>query len=252
MDDFWAQNKKSIIGYTAGFLALITGLGTFKTIDSGHFGVHTRFGKVLNDTIAPGLVWKIPFVDNVYEFQNNTIILETNVGTGRNTKEQNMLAANMRFHYKINPKKGVLALHIGTMSDDNGKELLEKLLDQSFDAVVGERQSSEHMANPEELLFAFAENIEWRLTQNNVPLSVEAGEFLDATIGDGTNPYRTPLQLSIRRIKENGKAGWTIERMAGPAAIPVESAGKVIKPNDKQPTYDSVKTKSDSLKLGLK
>lgn len=248
MDDFWAENKKTVIGLGIGAISIFGLYDSFKTINSAHFGVHTRMGKVLNDTISPGVEWKVPLIDNVYQFQNNTIILQTTAGEGRNTKEQNMLSAAMRLHYKINPNEGVLALHIGTMSDDNGKELLENLMDQSFNAVVGERQSSEHMADPKALLLGFAENLDWRLHQNNVPISIEAAEMLEATIGDGANPYRTPLQLRIDRLKD-GKPGWSVKKMAGPAALPVESAGQVIEPSEKQPDQDVPKIKLDTPKV---
>lgn len=245
LEEMWDNRKGLVI---AGGLAVgagaVAALDTFKAIDSGHFGVHTRLGRVINDTIAPKVVWKYPFVDKVHQFQNNTIILETTAGTGRNTKEQNMLSAKMRLHYRIDPSQGVLALHIKKMSDDNGGELLEGLMDQSFDAVVGERHSSEHMADPQALLIAFAQNFDWRQRQNNVPTSVEAIELLEATIGDGSNPYRTPLQLRIRRTDSKGNSGWIVEQMAGPAALPVQSAGQVIKPRE-----DAINTSKDTLTL---
>lgn len=208
-------------------------------------------GKVLNDTIAPGVLWTWPFIEDVDQFQNNTIILETTAGTGRNTKDQNMLSAENRFHYTIDPTQGSIALHLSTMSDDNGKTLLEGLMDQSFDAVVGARPASNHMADPEALLSGFADNLEWRLKQNNVPISIDAIELLTLTVGDGTTPYRMPVQLRIRRTKKDGKAGWAIEDMAGPAAIPIESAGHIIKPNTKQPIQDTADAKKDTLVLKL-
>jgi regulator of protease activity HflC (stomatin/prohibitin superfamily) len=231
----WNKNKLWIIGAATGVLALISGLDSCNKITSGHFGVHSRMGKVLNDTVSPGVKLTIPFIDDVDQFQNNTIILETNAGTGRNTKDQNMLSSEKRFHYTIDPSQGVIALHLETMSNDNGKELLEELMDQSFNAVVGERPASDHMANPDDLLYGFAENLEWRLKQNNVPISIDAVELLTLTVGDGPNPYRMPVQLRIRRMDKDGQAGWAIEEMAGPAALPVQSRGQVIKPNQEQP-----------------
>ena len=246
---WWDKNKKYFIWGAVGVTGLVAGLDSYKPIDSGHFGVHTRMGKVLNDTLGPGVETKVPFIDHVYEFQNNTIILTTTAGEGRNTKDQNMLSAEMRLHYTIDPREGVLALHIATMSDDNGKELLESLMDQSFNAVVGERPASDHMADPETLLASFGENLQWREKQNNVPISVDAIELLTIEVGNGTDPYRMPVQMRLRRVDNNGKAGWTVEQMAGPAALPVESGGKIVKPNNVQPTYDSSKKKLDTLMM---
>lgn len=245
---FWNDNKKWLKPVLWGATVFTLGISSFKTISSSHFGVHTRFGKILNDTIGPGVEPKIPFVDKVYELQNNTIILETTAGTGRNTKDQNMLSSEMRLHYTINPKAGVLGLHLKKLGNDNGKEFLENLMDQSYDAVVGERNASDHMADPKALLASFAENLEWREKQNNFPIDVDAIELLTSTVGDGATPYRTPVQLRIRRINKDGTQGWAIEQMAGPAALPVESGGHLVKPSDKQPIKDTVKIK-DSLKL---
>ncbi len=248
----WEKNKNFLIGLAATGVVGIFGLiDSCNTISSGHFGVHTRFGKILNDTISPGVVWKMPLVDDVYALQNNTIILETTAGSGRNTKDQNMLSSEMRLHYTIAPHEGVLALHIDAMSKNNGKDLLTGLMDQSFNAVTGERPASDHMADPKTLLSGFADNLQWREKQNNVPMKVEAIELLTLTVGDGSNPYRMPVQLRIRRIDKDGHAGWTVEKMAGPAALPVRSAGQLINPDESQPIEDTAvtRTRTDSLKL---
>jgi regulator of protease activity HflC (stomatin/prohibitin superfamily) len=249
--NYWDRNKKWIIGLgTTAVLGTICTADSCNKVGSGYFGVHTRMGKIINDTVPPGVKWTVPLIDDVDLFQNNTIILETSVGTGRNTKDQNMLASEERLHYTIDPDEGVLALHINSMSADNGKQLLEGLMDQSFDAVVGERPASDHMSDPEGVLLAFAENLEWRLKQNNVPIKVDAIELLTLTVGDGGTPYRTPVQLRIRRVDSQGKAGWTIEQMSGPAARPVQSNGKTIYPDSRQPIEsDTIFIQPDSLKI---
>ena len=238
-DDEFEWKKKHtgmVIGAFMGVAALIGFVKGNKVIDSGHFGVKTHWGKVVNDSVPPDWHWKIPFAEHIYEFQNNTIIMDAHVGSGKNTKEQNMLSAETRFHYRIDPKKGVIALHIETMGADNGKKLLKDLMDQSFNAVVAERPSTDHLNNVKALLEAFASNLEWRLAQNNVPASIEAVELLEINIGDGTNPYRLPIQMRIKRIDKQGNAGWEVENMAGPAAFPVEQQGKVIYPTERKPT----------------
>lgn len=214
---------------------------SYKIVDAAHFGVHIKMGKMISDNLPPGIHFKYPLFDNIYPLRNNTIILETPegrvntstnyIGSGRNTHEQNMMNAEMRLHYQIDRNRGVIALHADTMMDDNGKNLLMELMDQSFNAVVGERHSTEHLADTNGLLRAFSDNLEWRIGQNNVPVRIDAIELLVLRIGDGNNPYRVPIQMRIRRNDADGKQGWTIEKMAGPAAIPVQGAKGMIAPS---------------------
>lgn len=224
---------------TSGVVALaliLSGFNSYKIIDAGHFGVNVRMGQIVDDRMEPGFEWKIPWFEQIHELQNNTIILEdSSVGTGDNTYEQNALRAEMRLHYQIDTTQGVLALHINTMKNNNGARLLRELMDQSMNAVVGERHSSQVIADKESMLRAFADNLEWRLNQNNVPIRIDSVELLVLRIGTGEQPYRTPVQLKLRRVDEDGQRSWAVESMAGPSVLPVPNADERIQPQPRDP-----------------
>ncbi len=233
VSEFYEDHKVGIIGtvVTAFLASSILGYRSFEIVEAGNFGVRIKNGKLVSDNLEAGIYSKSPIFDTIYELRNNTIILETTAGTGRNTHEQNMLTADLRIHYKIKPEIGSIALQIDNMVTDQGKALLEEVADNSLDSVVGERHSMDHLANPQGLLQGLADNFEWRFRQNNVPAEIDSIELLTIHIGDGGNPYRIPVQLRIRRLEE-GKAGWAVESMAGPAAVSVQQAGSIASPKN--------------------
>ena len=57
---------KSIIYLGGAIFIVMTFFGSFKTVPAGHVGVVKRFGRVLPETLEPGLNLKIPFVDFVH------------------------------------------------------------------------------------------------------------------------------------------------------------------------------------------
>lgn len=185
--------------------------------------------------MEPGFNWKLPLgLEQIHVFPNNTIIIEATGGQDRNTQDQNMLSADLRFHFKHDPKFGLVALHAKTMQNDDGEDILKKLISQSVDAVVGDRHSRETTSDPSAFLKSFGEDLQWRITQNNLPIRFEAVELLSIQIGDGMNPYRTPIQLRLRPDEETD---WVVEQMSGPGAVAVPSAGGLIEPRPApQPT----------------
>lgn len=48
-------------------VAILLGGLPFVTVDKGHVGVKTRFGKVIDGALSPGLQWKTPFIERVFE-----------------------------------------------------------------------------------------------------------------------------------------------------------------------------------------
>jgi regulator of protease activity HflC (stomatin/prohibitin superfamily) len=60
-------NIKKYLVIIAGLFVFITAMGSFYTIDSGYVGVIQRLGKYNEISVAPGLHWKMPFIDTVHE-----------------------------------------------------------------------------------------------------------------------------------------------------------------------------------------
>lgn len=218
-----------------GILAagVVGGAGTLATqdivptiVDPQQYGVRVRNGQldVANQHLQPGLYWTRPIFDTIYKLKENTIILDLDsIGdtSEPNTQDQNILRAKMRMHYKNDPKSGVIAFHVSDMSQDDGKELLTKLLSQSFDAAAGSEKAVGALNDPRKFLFTLADNLQWRLNQNNVAIELDAFELLQFTVGDGKKPLRTPVMLRLKRA-EDGK--WRAEDITGPAIVSAPNA----------------------------
>lgn len=149
-----------------------------------------------------------------YTFSNNTIILEETVGEGRNTKDQNSYSARMRIHYKIKPDAGILAFHLDEMKNENGKGLILGHMHKALDGVVGQRSVAESLISPPTVLSEFANQLDWRLAQNNIAIQVDTIEMLEQYVGSTNAGLRLPVQLKIR-------AGGPVESMSGPS-VPVQ------------------------------
>jgi regulator of protease activity HflC (stomatin/prohibitin superfamily) len=224
---FLENNWKKLAASAAfGIAALWLGARSYEIVPAQRYAVHVKLGQVKSDQVAPGIYRKLPFYDHYYVFNNNTIILENTVCSGNNTADQNSVKAEIRLHYRINPKVGLLALLLDKMSDDNGAALLGDLMTQACNAVVGSRPARDTLADPQGFLQAFMGNLQWRVSQNNIPAQVDVAELL-AFNAD----LREPVQM---RLKTNG----AVEDMAGPAAISVTHAGGSLTAAGPNPTVE--------------
>lgn len=186
------------------------GCHSYQIIPAQSYGVDIKAGQLITDHMSPGFHGKWPMFEKIYVFNNNTIIMEDTAGKENNTSDQNAFTADLRLHYRVDPKVGLLALQVHNMANDNGQNLIAGLMDQSVNAVVGARPAIDTLADPQGFLKAFMDNFQWRLAQNNVPVRLDTVEYLNANVGS----LRKPIQM---RIKANG----VVEQMAGPAAVGV-------------------------------
>ncbi len=206
-----------------GLVALHTLWQSFVIVPAQSYGVDVKLGQLNSTNLKPGIYGKLPYLEEIYVLNNNTMIWETeNVGTPKNTSDQNSIVADFRFHVKINPKVGSLALTINKVASERRAEnTLKDLQNQALDASVGKFSSSATEADPKAFLERFKANLEWRIQQNNLPIEIDAVELLEMRAGGpegATSGQREVIQLRIR--SDN-----TVEEMAGPAAIPVPAAG---------------------------
>lgn len=217
-----ASHKWEIAGGVAALFTVVGLIVAYKSYDSvppQNFGVRITWGQLSKDILQPGYYWKSPILDSIYSFSNNTIIMEHTAGSGNNTKDQNPFTATMRLHYRIDPTVGILGMHYKALDIDGGVATLKDYMTQSVNAIVGSRVSRDHLANYDQFLQAFLDNLNWRIAQNNFPIRVDTVELLSAKID-----LRTPVQL---RLKPNGE----VEDMAGPAAIAVPGTRLRTTPN---------------------
>ncbi|MBN1640088.1 MAG: hypothetical protein JXA09_02540 [Anaerolineae bacterium] len=59
------------------FFAFIVFMSSYTQIDYGTVGMVTRFGRITNEIMQPGLNWKLPFVDKVIIFHTQELVYQT-------------------------------------------------------------------------------------------------------------------------------------------------------------------------------
>ncbi len=111
-----------LIGLVA-VAAIIWGFMGFYVVDEAERGVVLRFGKVLDETVAPGLHWNPPIVDEV----NLVNVSELNAKTYENramlTTDENIIDIDVTVQYVIqDPVNYVIAVQDPERSLDNAAE----------------------------------------------------------------------------------------------------------------------------------
>jgi len=101
------DSKIKISGFVTVILSLIflTGaVGVFEIIKAGNLGVLTTFGKV-KDIKHPGLVFRIPIVQDIIHITTQPIQIDKQVSVGADgaiTKDNQTVGASLTFFYKYN------------------------------------------------------------------------------------------------------------------------------------------------------
>ena len=95
--------KKYIIGGVVGFLAIVGGLSSIKTIDAGERGVRITLGKVNEDEVlTEGLNFRLPVFQKIVPYSIRTQKLEQK--TSAFTKDIQNVQLDMIMNYSIMPE----------------------------------------------------------------------------------------------------------------------------------------------------
>lgn len=71
------MSNKSIFGLIIALLLIVVGLNSFFIVDQTQRGLVLQFGKVVRDDVAPGLHFKLPFVQEAKLFDGRLLTLDT-------------------------------------------------------------------------------------------------------------------------------------------------------------------------------
>lgn len=89
-----------IIGISViALFALIVVLNTFTTVNAGHTGVVTTFGKVSDTVLQEGLHVKIPFVQSVIKIDNRVLKAEVNCQSA--SKDLQNVSSTIALNYRV-------------------------------------------------------------------------------------------------------------------------------------------------------
>lgn len=194
--------KNPVIFGPAAVMSLFLGWKSFNIVQPNEFAVRTTMGAITSSDLPSGPSFKVPFVQSIYTYSRNVIINEFTAGASgngdANTQDRNKLEANMRLHYRIDPTVGDMNFHYYNLSSligqGDGSDYLKTLINDSANAVFGQRSARETLADDDAFIKAFADNLEWRLRQNKVPITIDTVELLNIKATD----YRVPVQKMFR------------------------------------------------------
>lgn len=107
-----AKTGKIVAIIAAVFVLLIIIFNSFTSIDAGHTGVITTFGKV-NDTVyTEGLHFKVPFVQNIIKIDNR--VLKAQVDCSSASKDLQTVKSEIALNYRIqNSSSATLYKNVG-------------------------------------------------------------------------------------------------------------------------------------------
>ena len=87
------------------------------TVDAGHTGVITTFGKVSDDVLQEGLHFKIPFVQKMTQIDNR--VLKTDVESSSASKDLQTVSSTISVNYRIGVQNSAnIFKNVGTNFDE--------------------------------------------------------------------------------------------------------------------------------------
>jgi regulator of protease activity HflC (stomatin/prohibitin superfamily) len=168
------------------FAAAATGYSSYNYVGPDQFAIRETLGSVTSkEALPPGLYFHLPFVQYTHSYQSGVQKISFNAGCGRfnpfvdSTADQNELMAQVTLQYKVTPDIAKLSLHRWSMDGwmmADGYWLISGMMNDSANAVFGKRTMAETIANPARFAAEFAEDVKFRLEQNNVPVEIESIE----------------------------------------------------------------------------
>ncbi|MBZ4670837.1 MAG: prohibitin 2 [Clostridiales bacterium] len=109
--------SRYIIAAIIAVLAIVVLANSFCTIQAGHTGVVTTFGKVSEKVLEEGLHFKIPFIQQVIQIDNR--VLKTDVESSSASKDLQMVSSTISVNYRVARNKSAsIYQNVGVYFDD--------------------------------------------------------------------------------------------------------------------------------------
>lgn len=128
-----------IIMAVIALMVIILGVSATVTVDAGHTGVVTTFGKVSEVVLQEGLHFKIPFVQQVVQIDNR--VLKTDVESTSASKDLQTVSSTISVNYRINTMDSAnIYKNVGTTFDE---VIVKPAIQECVKAVTAEFTAEE-------------------------------------------------------------------------------------------------------------
>lgn len=159
---------------------------SFQKVEPDEIGLRTTFGAV-NGLKEPGWYFQIPLVQWTHAYKTRQQTIQFNAGGFPflpgfdSTEDQNPVKADIVLNYKIKPESEKLGFFRWGMHEwftgRNGYWRLIGKMNESANAVLGDRTMAESYGNTTQLAQDFTNDLAFRINQNNMPITIESIEF---------------------------------------------------------------------------
>lgn len=91
---------KIVSGVAAVLIVLLIGANSFVSVEYGHVGLYKTFGKLNDNTLSPGIHFKVPFIQTV--IQVNTQVTKAETDTSTSSKDLQPVSTHVAVNYSVN------------------------------------------------------------------------------------------------------------------------------------------------------
>ncbi|MEK3749980.1 prohibitin family protein [Paenibacillus sp. FSL E2-8871] len=91
---------KIVSGVAAVLIVLLVGANSFVSVEYGHVGLYKTFGKLNDNTLSPGIHFKVPFIQTV--IQVNTQVTKAETDTSASSKDLQPVSTHVAVNYSVN------------------------------------------------------------------------------------------------------------------------------------------------------
>ncbi|WP_449600862.1 prohibitin family protein [Paenibacillus sp. Marseille-Q9583] len=89
-----------VSGVAAVLIVLLIGANSFVSVEYGHVGLYKTFGKLNDNTLSPGIHFKVPFIQTV--IQVNTQVTKAETDTSASSKDLQPVSTHVAVNYSVN------------------------------------------------------------------------------------------------------------------------------------------------------
>lgn len=91
---------KLVSGVAAVLILALIGANSFTSVEYGHVGLYKTFGKLNDNTLSPGIHFKVPFIQTV--IQVNTQVTKAETDTSASSKDLQPVSTHVAVNYSVN------------------------------------------------------------------------------------------------------------------------------------------------------
>lgn len=200
------NNKSFPLFIVIGLVAIVTIFSTVIVINAGEVGVVTRFGKLMQNRLNPGLNFVIPYVDRVTHM--NLRIVKHEVDSEGATKDLQSVSVRVAVAYQLQ-NENVTKLYETIGDDDRINEtILFPAIQEAVKATSAEFTAEELITKRNEFKTEVDKALKERVA--GYYFNIEEVSIVNFSFSDAFNQAVESKQVAEQRAKQ---AGYEVEQM---------------------------------------